>query len=431
MRETLRELVGEGLLQNAMALWTVQFFRKTIPLITIPYLARVLGPEGWGLVAIFQSLAACLALLMEFGFELSATRQVARCRQSRERLAEVIAGVFGAQATMAAGAGVLTLLASQWGPILRQHQTLAAFCLLLAVADGCNPTWFFVGMERMGVVAAVEIGSKSAAAVAIFVLIRSEGDVTTVLALQGVAHLAGIVVAVWIMSRQAAFRLPSPRLIREALTAGWPMFVMRSAESLYGLGNAFILGFFASPTVVGYFAGPEKITRALAGLSSPIRQTLYPRLSRLLHTAPEKGARLARLGMTITMLSGLATGVGIFVCAPLLVRIVLGPQFAPAVTVLRLLAILPPLLAVMQSVGMQWLLPLGREQVVSRTVLAAGVLNLLLVLVLVPPFKHVGMAWAVLCSEAFVAGALIFAVRRDGQHKFLVGRCTPAVCAGD
>ena len=77
MRETLRELVGEGLLQNAMALWTVQFFRKTIPLITIPYLARVLGPEGWGLVAIFQSLAACLALLMEFGFELSATRQVA------------------------------------------------------------------------------------------------------------------------------------------------------------------------------------------------------------------------------------------------------------------------------------------------------------------------------------------------------------------
>jgi hypothetical protein len=58
MTKTLRELGGEGLLQNVMALWGVQFFRKALPLITIPYLARVLGPDGWGLVVIFQSLAA-------------------------------------------------------------------------------------------------------------------------------------------------------------------------------------------------------------------------------------------------------------------------------------------------------------------------------------------------------------------------------------
>ena len=102
------------MLQNAMALWTLQFFRKTIPLITIPYLARVLGPEGWGLVAIFQSLA------------------------------EVIAGVPGAQAMLAAGALNLLLVFLFVPPFAHVGMAWAVLCskafvcatlLYLAVSD--------------------------------------------------------------------------------------------------------------------------------------------------------------------------------------------------------------------------------------------------------------------------------------------------------
>ena len=425
MTKTLRELAGEGLLQNAMALWGVQFFRKTLPLITIPYLARVLGPDGWGLVVIFQSLAACTGLLIEFGFDLSATRQVARCRQVPERLAEVVAGVFGSQAALAAGTVAVALLVHNWVPILRNHPTLVAFSLLVAIAEGFNPTWYFVGMERMGVVAALEISCKGAAAVAIFSLVRSPEDAKTVLALQAAAAMLSILAALCLVYRKIPFRLPTRRLVHEALRNGWPLFLLRGSESFYTLGNAFILGFFVGPTAVGYFAGPEKITRALAGLFNPIRQTLYPRLSRLMQTSPSQGARLARFGMSITGLGGLAMGLAVFLLAPWLVRIVLGTQFAPAVVVLRLLSILPPLVSITQSIGMQWLLPLGKERVVTRTVMMAGLLHVLLVLLLVPKHAHVGMAWAVLCSEAFVCATLLYVAMADATHRLPFRR--PAV----
>jgi PST family polysaccharide transporter len=272
-------------------------------------------------------------------------------------------------------------------------------------------------MERMGVVAALEISCKGAAAIAIFSLVRSPKDAKMVLALQAAAAMLSILAALCLVYRKIPIRLPSLRLVHEALRNGWPLFLLRSSESFYTLGNAFILGFFVGPTAVGYFAGPEKITRALAGLFNPIRQTLYPRLSRLMHTSPAQGARLARVGMSITGLGGLAMGLAVFLLAPWLVRIVLGTQFAPAVGVLRLLSILPPLVSITQSIGMQWLLPLGRERVVTRTVMMAGLLHVLLVLLLVPKLAHVGMACAVLCSEAFVCTTLLYVAVADSNHR--------------
>ena len=412
-----REFVGHGLMGNVMALLGVQFFRKILPLITIPYLARVLGPGGWGLVAIFQSLAMCMELVIEFGFQLSATREVARRRHGDGRLAEVFAGVVGAQAVIAVCVVAVIFVARPWVPVLRDHPSLLASAILWAVAEGFNPTWYFLGLERMKIVATLEVCSKSAAAIAMFALVHSPKDAGIVLALQAIAPLLSIAGALWIVYRDLPFCLPTRILIREALVAGWPMFVMRSAESLYTLANAFLLGLFAGPAVVGYFAGPEKISRALFGLLNPVRETLYPRISKLVHTAPAEAARLARIGMLITGAGGLIMGAVVYVSAPFLIKILLGTQFEPAVTVLRILAILPPVIAVAQAVGMHWLLPLGREKVVTRTIIIGAALNLLLVLWLVPKHAQIGMAWAVICTESFVATCLLYAALTDRDHR--------------
>src|SRR6266550_5093047 len=100
----------QGLIRNMLALCGVQLYRKTIPLITLPYLARVLGPAGWGTIAFVQGFAAFLILLIEFGFEISGTREIARCAESRGKRADIFAGVLGAQAVLAllAGLGALT-----------------------------------------------------------------------------------------------------------------------------------------------------------------------------------------------------------------------------------------------------------------------------------------------------------------------------------
>jgi PST family polysaccharide transporter len=191
------------------------------------------------------------------------------------------------------------------------------------------------------------------------------------------------------------------------------MFVFRSGESLYGVGNVFVLGLFAPPVVVGYFASAEKISKAIFGLLNPIREALYPRLSSLARHGSEAAMGLARIGVVVMVSGGLALGAGVFVFAPLLVRILMGPGFAPAVTVLRILAALPPILSVTYSVGLQWLLPLGRDGEVNRIILTAGALNLALAVLLAPRFAHLGMAAAVVTAEAFVCFSMLRVVIRS------------------
>jgi polysaccharide transporter, PST family len=188
------------------------------------------------------------------------------------------------------------------------------------------------------------------------------------------------------------------------------MFVFRSAESLYGAGNALLLGLFAGPEIVGYFASAEKISKAAYGLLTPIRDSLYPRLSHLAKSGGRGAAALAKQGAAVMIGGGILLGGGIFTTAPWLIRLVLGGEYAAAVSTLRILAILPVLLSITNSAGMQWLLPWGKDAVINRIIILAGLLNLALSLFLAPRFAHIGMAWAVVCSEAFVSASMVAAV---------------------
>ena len=97
MRKTVASIASSRLFHNAVSLYGVQICRKLLPLVSVPYLARVLGPSGWGKVAFVQALGDGMVLFLEFGFNLSATREIARHRDSPRVCGDIIAGTIGAQ----------------------------------------------------------------------------------------------------------------------------------------------------------------------------------------------------------------------------------------------------------------------------------------------------------------------------------------------
>src|SRR5690606_15549306 len=141
------------------------------PLVTLPYLSRVLGPQGFGLLAIGQSLALYLQPLVEYGFALSGTREVARHRGEKEVLTNIFSGVFGARLLLVLPASLLALLALQL-PALRQQEKIVFSALFWAIAWGNSPVWFFQGLERMRSVALLEVLTRSLATLGVFLLVR-------------------------------------------------------------------------------------------------------------------------------------------------------------------------------------------------------------------------------------------------------------------
>ena len=303
IRAKLREWsLDRSLARNVASLYGVQFANYLLPLVTIPYLTRVLGPATWGLVAFAQAFGAYASIVIEYGFHLSATRAVASSRDSRSELANLVAGVMGAKVVLAAGAVILAVLLESWIPLFRAHPVFLWAAVFWAVGQSFSMLWYYQGFERMRLVAVLDVVGKAAATAGIFILIHHPADGWKVLVLQGSGALLSVVVATALVYREVPFRLPTWRLVSNTLRMGWSMFLFQGSMSLYGAGNAFILGLFASPAAVGFYAGAEKLARALMGLLAPIHQSLYPRLSHLVQHDRPAANRLARSSMFLMSL---------------------------------------------------------------------------------------------------------------------------------
>ncbi|HET7274378.1 MAG TPA: oligosaccharide flippase family protein [Longimicrobiaceae bacterium] len=406
-RDAARRVRKSSLAHNTIALYGVHIASLLVPLITIPYLARVLRPEGWGLVVFAQSFAAWLMLVLEYGFTLSATRLVARARDDEEQLATVVADVMGAKVILLLVLLASGALAAMTVPIFRRNPEILIWAWLFAVAQGLSPSWYFQGIERMGGAALLEMSAKVAAMIGIFIWVREMDDGWIVLALQAITGLAWIAVATSWMYRDIPVRRASARASLAMLRAARGLFIFRAGSGVYTQANSFILGLISTPLAVAYFGGAEKIVRAATGLVQPASQALYPRISQLVVTDPLRARKLVRLSLVGVGGLGLALGIAILVGAPFLVDLLLGPGYESAVPVLRMLALLPPIIALGTVLGIQWALPLGLDRPFYVLVLSAGALNLLLAAVLAPEYGAFGMAVSVVLAEALVAFGLL------------------------
>jgi polysaccharide transporter, PST family len=414
----IHERLGEGVAGNVVSLYGAYLVNYAVPLFTIPYLVRALGASTWGLVAMAQGLGNYLNLVVEYGFNLSATREVARHRENAVRIANLVGGVTGAKALLAIGGILLTVLLQYVVPGLQEHRDILWAGVAAGIATGMNPLWYFQGCERMKVVATLEVGTKVAAALGIFVFVHGPADAWRVAGLQAAASLLSTGVGLVLMYVDVRTCRVNLGLVRQALRTGWTMFIFRSTAMLYTSGNSFLLGFFAPPAAVGYFAGAEKISKAFMGLLNPFNQALYPRLSKLAVHDRKAGSRLLRTNAVVAAAGGLLLGVIVYVSAPLLVGLLLGREFAPAVPVLRLLAVLPFLIGMNTVLCTQWMAPLGMDTLLNRVILGASAVNIGLAVVLAPRFQHMGMAIAVAGAELFItltAGFILLRGSRTGQ----------------
>lgn len=299
-----KRLLRSGLVHNVIALYGVQACTYALPLATFPYLARVLGPSGWGVVIFSQAIGAVIAMFVEYGFDLSATREASRHRNDRERLSELISGVLGAKFLLAA-AGVLGAIVSR--PLT--HRVAPSFALFWSstfwgVCQGVNMLWFFQGLERMRLAGALEVGGKVLAAISIFILVHNPDDGWKVMAAQCIGCLVAHGVTVILAYREVGFRWPKPSLVWDALRMGWSMFLFKAAQGLAGSINNLILGFFAPLAAVGWYGGAEKITRVFQQGLWPVNQALYPRLAQQAKDSREKAMKTVR--WSLFLLGGLS-----------------------------------------------------------------------------------------------------------------------------
>jgi PST family polysaccharide transporter len=401
---SLRRNTAVLLVGNAIAL--------AAPLITVPYLARVLGPTGWAPVLLAQALAAWLVMVMEFGFDLSGTRALARARADSVERAAVVHGVQSAKLLLAPVATIILIIAFVLTPDLRGVAGLLGWTLAYVLLRGLNPFWFFQGLERVGSAVLVDSGARLAAALGVFVFVHGPADASRVLALQAIAALGATTVLTRQMTHDTALALPTFAKGIATLRAGLTLFAFRAASGGFAALNLFVVSLLGTPALVAVFGGAERIIRAGIGTLNPLTQAILPRMSFLRATDAAAADRLVQRSLIVTGGLGLLIGGTAFSAAPLLVELLLGPGYEAAIPLLRILAILPPLVAVDTVLGLHWAVPHGHDRPFLATMLIAGTLNLVLAIALIPRFGAAGVSAAVVLAECAVMIRLGLLYRR-------------------
>ena len=407
-----------SLLRGFASMYVWQGANYLLPLITLPYLARVLTPQGFGTLGFASSVVAYLVLLTGWGFGLSATQQVAAGRDDPALLSLIFWNTIAAKAVLAVAS--LALLAGAVLAIgdLRAHAWVLFLAWLQVPGMVITADWFLQGMEMMPLLAGVGIAARAIPIPFFFLLVHGPDDLPMAAALQSAsALLAGA------FSFRIALR--SGRIGRPLVTAAWmarqlrggaELFLSSAAMSLYANLNTVVLAGVSGTAQTGLFVGADKIRNAVQNLIGPVATVMYPRLAGMF--ARERGRMMLMVRRLLLWQGGftLVLSVGTFLFAPLAVRILLGAGYDGAVDVLRALAPVPFLVGINNVLGMQIMLPFGWRRDFLIMIALPGVLSLAYMPFLAWRFGAVGVAAALSVTELMVnlvGAALLW--RRRGQ----------------
>ena len=398
-------------LRSAAFLTVIQLANQLIPLISIPYLASVLGPAGWGRLAIAQSFGLYLTTILEYGFNLSATREIATA-PDQEAIARITGRVLAAQAGLyLVGALVAALILPRFA-IFREDSLLILSTLIWVIPQGISLQWLFQGLDRLPLLATATLAARLLGLAGLFAFVHTPQDLALAQLVQALPALLFLGGAAAILLSQTGLRVPALPEVWTTLRASFLLFVYRAGVNVHAAAMAFLLGCVAAPEVVGYYAAAERVAKAALSFLDPLTLTLFPRLSAL--SSGEK-RNLAWRGTGALVITGTALGVALFVGAPYLVPLLLGDRFAPAVGVLKILAALGPLTGLSQALGPTWLLAERGDKLFLAVVLSAAA-TVLLAMLLIEPQAN-GMAWLMVATQALLALGFACALR-FGRPRF-------------
>jgi len=400
------------LLGNFFSLSVLQGANYLLPLITLPYLVRVLGPEKFGLVAFAQAFIQYFVILTDYGFNLSATREISIHRENKQKVSEIFCSVLIIKfVLMVLGLILLCAIVFSFSKFKSDWQ-IYFLTFGMVIGQVLFPVWLFQGMERMKFIALLNIASKLLFTISIFVVVREASDYVYVPLLNSLGFITAGTMGLWVAVRYFKVKAKGPPFIeiKREFKNGWHIFISTVAVSFYRILPSFFIGVFHSYEMVAYYAVGEKLIRAILGLLQPVSQTLFPFMSRKFDKSLHSGMKSAKNVLKYLSIFTFFLFLFIFVFAPNIICLFAGETYTRSTTVLLILSPLPFVVGIANIFGVQIMLNVGLEKAFSRILTFGGGLALVLAVVLIPPYPLIGAGLCVLIAEVTVMLGMVLKV---------------------
>ena len=265
---------------NFISLVILQFINYLLPLFLIPYLIRILGIEGFGIYSFILAIIMYGVQMSDYGFELSATYHISRHRDNPNKVNEIFSSVLIIKLFIVLIFLLFLTFLTLFIDKLFLYQELIFLAFGMLFGHLLSPVWFFQGIEKMRYIMYLNGLSRVLFVLSVFLFVKEESDLYMLFILNSITTLFIGTLSLYFAIKNFNIRLsfqPWNRLFYY-LKDGWYIFTSKFAVEFYTTANIIILGFVASPLVVGYYAVSVKIIHAVGSLLDPLTRTVYPYL---------------------------------------------------------------------------------------------------------------------------------------------------------
>ncbi|MEI6632040.1 MAG: flippase [bacterium] len=391
-------------LENFASLSTLQGLGYLLPILVLPYLIRIIGPEKFGLIAFAQAFVQYFMILTDYGFSISATRKISLCKGEKEKLCAIFSSVMTVKLILAAISFLILLAIITYVPRFKQDWLVYIFSFGAVVGNTLFPAWFFQGKEKMIYIARINVIGGITYAISLFIFVRSPQDYLYVPLLNSlfflVTGLLGLYIAFKKFSLEFVFQ--SYEDIQQELKTGWHIFISVLAINTYTATRVFAVGLLTNNIITGYYSIADRLASFIQSFPmDSFTQAIYPRFNKVFNKNKKRALRLMYKAQSYTTTGFIICLPILFFFAPLIVRLFCGISYPEVVLALRILVVSVFLVGA-NAFRVQFLLVSGRTDIYSRLHVAAALLGLPLIFILIHYFSYLGAALSKIIIEAGV-----------------------------
>ncbi|NGY37417.1 flippase [Flavobacterium sp. XN-5] len=369
---------NKALVENFSYLSLLQVLNLVLPLLSYPYLIRVLGVSVYGTVIFAQAIVGYFVILIGFGFNISATKDVSVHREDKSKLSEIVSSVLIIKMVLFIISLILLVPVLFYFDQASQNKELYFLTLWICIYEIFFPAFYFQGIEKMKYISMISLVVRSLSVASIFIFINSKDQYLYVPIINLCGALLSGILAMHIIffSHKLRFYVPKFEILKYYFKESIPVFLSNISVQIYVSTNKVLIGLFLGMTEVSYYDLGEKVLNILRIPQGILSQAVFPKISFDKNISFVKNIFKYSMALNLILFAGLA------VFSEFIIRILGGEQMLPAKWVVIILGLTLPIVAVSNIFGMLVLIPFDFNKLFSKIIMSSGLVFMVQLLVL-------------------------------------------------
>ena len=402
--------------KNSLYNVVYQILSLMVPLITIPYVSRVLGAEGVGIYSYTYSIAYYFVLFTQLGIENHGNRTIAKTRDNKKLMSKEFLSIFFIQFFLSIVMALLYLIYCFF--ITNNDKTISILQIIYIISAGINISWLFFGLEKFKITIIRNAIIKLLSLILILLFVKNSSDVWIYTLILALSSLISQLYLIPYLKNEIIYQKISFYDIKKQIKPTLILFIPILSISLYKIMDKIMLGIITSVSDVGYYEQAEKIVNVPITIISALGTVMLPQSSNLIASNQlNKVKDYIYKSFEFIMFMSLPMVFGLIAISDQFVPIFMGDKFLQSASIIKYLSVTILIISFANVIRKQFLIPMEYDKIFVISVSLGALINLLLNLALIPNLKSNGASIATIAAEFSVMIIQVIAVRKELNFK--------------